>query len=194
MEWVARPRRFPERRCQQSDGESHIPPTGVPGSDRRSPTVTRGHPDHPRFLVHGRPALLAIALLAATAACEIGFVDRGGSFVADNRSDTPVFMRLKKTVAAGSGSELEYSVVEVPASSVVVLDYQGFADGEQLHDIEVMTESCLPIGRFVGWEKGRIRIDDGPIASQIREFPDESEPRAVEVDTCPLPTTSPAPS
>jgi hypothetical protein len=60
--------------------------------------------------------------------------------------------------------------------------------GPVINGIDVLLESCEPIGTFLAWEKGRmIQIDDGPTATLVGEFPQEIEPRAAVVDMCPSP-------
>jgi len=135
--------------------------------------------------------LAAIALALSLVGCE----DRGGSFVADNRSDVTILVRIKSTLSAGSGLELAYEVVEVPASSRLVIAYQGFADVKQVNAIEVLLETCESLGSFFGFSRdGRvIVVEDGPAATLVREWPQETEPKAAVVDKCPVAEGTPSP-
>ncbi len=104
---------------------------------------------HGGWFEHRPSAILAgIALGLTLAGCEIGFVDRGGSFVADNRSDVAVVARIKSTVRSDTGAEIAYKVVELPASSRMVIATQGFADVEEINGIEVLLETCESLGTF----------------------------------------------
>jgi hypothetical protein len=136
-----------------------------------------------------------MALGLTLVGCEIGFVDRGGSFVADNRSDVAVLARIKSTVRSEAGAEIAYTVVELPASSRLVIAIQGFADDKEINGIEVLTESCESIGNFFGFTKsGRlIQIDNGPTATLVPEWPQDTDPKAEEVGACPSPAASPTP-
>ena len=138
-----------------------------------------------------RVALAATLLAAGLGACEVGFVDRGGSFVADNRSRDAVLVRIKSTIRSEERAEIAYAVVELPASARLVIAIQGFAANEEINGIEVLTESCEPIGNFFGFAKsGRvIQINDGPTATLVPEWPQDTEPKAQEVDACLSPET-----
>jgi hypothetical protein len=134
-----------------------------------------------RRAARGCRALLVAMLVG------VGLVgcDDGNSLVADNRSDVAVLVRIKKAVSTASGPKAAYEVVDVPASSRLVVAVQGFS-GNHVIGLEVLTQSCESIGTFLGWEKGTlIRIDSGPMATQAPEWPDDTEPRAAVVDTCP---------
>lgn len=155
--------------------------------------MTRGWPA-PGRITRPAAALAMVLLGAGVVGCEIGFVDRGGSFVADNRSDVVVLARIKKTVSTGSGSETVYEVIEVPASSRLVAAVTGMG-GPVINQIDVLLESCEPVGTFFGFTKsGRvIQIDDGPTATLVPEWPDETEPLAKVVDRCPVAEASTSP-
>jgi hypothetical protein len=133
--------------------------------------------------------LLALVVLTVLAAgC-----DQGGSFVADNRSTSDVYVRLKTAVSTDAGWAAAYEVVEIPALSRLVIALQPFA-GDRVSGIEDLTESCDVIGTFFGWDQGSLfRIDDGPTATVVKEWPQDTEPRAAVVNACPVPSPSPTP-
>jgi len=59
----------------------------------------------------------------------------------------------------------------------------------------VITTSCDLIGSFAGFVQNGalIRIDDGPTATLVREWPKDTEPKAEVVDLCPSSDASPSP-
>jgi len=154
--------------------------------------MTAGAPRRARISVQGASAIFAAIALGLGL---VGCVDRGGSFVVDNRSDVTVLARIKITVRSETGSEIVYEVVEVPASSRTVIAYQGFADVEEINRIELLLETCESLGTFFGFSRdGRvIVIEDGPTATLVREWPQETEPRAAVVDKCPVAEAPPSP-
>jgi hypothetical protein len=144
----------------------------------------------------GRRAALPLGLLLAlaSAACEIGFTDRGYSFVADNRSEISVLARVTRNASTESGFAIVHEVVELPRMTRVVIASQSIS-GDPVSGIDVITESCDLIGSFAGFVQNGalIRIDDGPAATLVREWPDDTEPEAAVVDLCPSPDASPSP-
>lgn len=142
-----------------------------------------------------RPALaLGLGLALASTACEIGFTDRGYSFVADNRSEIAVLARITRNASTESGFAIENEVVEVPGMTRVVIATQSIS-GDEVISVDVITESCDLIASFAGFVQNgaSIRIDDGPTATLLREWPDDTEPEAALVDLCPSPNASPSP-
>lgn len=146
-------------------------------------------------MVGGRAALpLWILLALASTACEIGFSDRGYSFVADNQSEISVLARITRNASTDSGFAIVHEVVELPGMTRVVIASQSIS-GDPVIGIDVITESCDLIGSFAGFVQNGalIRIDDGPTATLAREWPGDTQPRAAVVDLCPSSITSPSP-
>lgn len=175
-------------------------PHCISGQQRRSVSRLTGRYDGwptPRscLLTARRPTavLAAFAVGFGVIGCEIGFVDRGGSFVVDCRSGVDVLARIKKTVSTESRSGPVYEVVEVPSSSRLVVAVQPFG-GDVISEIEALTESCESFGTSLGFPVGGrvIRIGNGPTAIQVREWPEEVEPLANPVAKCPVAEASPS--
>jgi len=144
----------------------------------------------------GRRAALPLGLLLALAstACEIGFTDRGYSFVADNRSEIAVLARITRNASTESGFAIVHDVVELPGMTRVVIASQSIS-GDPVIGVDVITKSCDLIGSFAGFVQNGalIRIDDGPTATLVREWPNDTEPKAAVVELCPIPDTSSSP-
>ena len=154
---------------------------------RRAPAISQ--------VVGGRAALpLGLLLALASTACEIGFTDRGYSFIADNRSEIDLLARITRNASTESGFAIVHEVVELPGLTRVVIARQSIS-GDPVIGVDVITESCDLIGSFAGFVQNgaMFRIDNGPTATQVPEWPDDTKPEAAAVDLCPSPDASPSP-
>jgi hypothetical protein len=137
-------------------------------------------------------SLVLVAAAVGVGACELGFTDRGYSFVADNQSDVQVLAALTRSVSSDETTDIQRQVFAVPPAGKVVLAQQPFA-GNRVTRIEILTEECTSVAEFFDFTAGGavVQVRDGPTATLVRDWPQApGEPSAQAVDSCAEPSAS----